>query len=177
MQPSRSLNIYLLATFLTGVALSTATVAWVGDGEITAGGAAVLTLTWNVFFLMVLPLVLDWSQRKYFKARALDMKQLSSEHPEIAQAISQECERHSLPGLKMAVVDSVNDEIFSYGLPGVRPRIIISNGMLESAQERMIIPSIEEEIERSARHDQTTIFLLFAAIQIVGQQALIALGI
>jgi len=124
---------------------------------------------------MVLPLVLDWSEQKYFKTRFLKLEEVASSNPELASALEEQCQKLSLPGLKLAVIDSPSSEMFVYGLGGNNPRLVLPNAMLKSLSKAEIIPSIEAELIRFRHQRHTFVFLFFAAVQIITQQVLLAL--
>lgn len=174
MKPSKVLTIYLICSFVLGMILAVPLGYYLKAEELNAFSAATLALCWNVLFVMVLPLILDWSERTYFKARFLKLEELSQTHPEMASVLSEQCEKLALPGLKMAVIDTPGDELFSYGLWGISPRLIMSDSLLKS-EDAELIPSIEHELERFSRQDHTLLFLFFTAVQIMFAQVVMTL--
>jgi len=146
-------------------------------GELEANSGAILALCWNALLLMVLPLVLDWSERKYFKARFIALEELDQANPELKTIIEQQCEKLSIAGLRFATVDSPVAEPFIYGLWKQNPRLIVPNSWLSDADKEKLLPSIEVELTRFAKQDVTVIFLLFSAVQVIFQQVLLASGL
>ncbi len=146
----------------------------VAIGEIGARGSAILTLCWNVLFVMLLPMVLDWAERRYFKARFVALEDIAKTNPELASMIGEHCKKLSLPGLRLAVVDTTSEELFSYGLWRTNPRLIIPDALLQQTDKAQAIPSIEAELSRFANQDHTLVFLIFTAIQCIIQQLLLA---
>lgn len=176
LRPSRVLSLYYLITFMIGVALTFPVARWVAVGEIGARGSAILTLCWNVLFIMLLPLILDWAERRYCKARFVELEEVARANPELALVISEHCKKLSLPGLRLAVIDTNSDELFSYGLWRSNPRLIIPNALLNVQDRTQAIPSIEAELSRFAHQDHTLVFLLFTALQCIIQQLIIVSG-
>jgi Zn-dependent protease with chaperone function len=165
MSPSKVLNFYYALAFAIGTVLSIFLAHWVETKDIGVRGAAVLNLSINVFFIMVLPLVLDWAERRYFKARFLLLEELAFTNPELATVLQEQCSRLAIPNLRLAIVHSANLELFSYGLWRNNPRLIVSDSFLTPEEQARIIPSIEAELARFATQDRTMIFLMFAALQ------------
>jgi hypothetical protein len=135
-------------------------------------GAAITTLTWNVLFVMLLPMVMDWCESYYFKARFMKLEEIANTNPELANVISKQCEDLSIPGVRFAVVDNAPEDLFSYGLWRMNPRLVISGKLLDKRVS--LVPSIEAELSRFATQDHTFVFVLFAIVQIIMQQLLIA---
>lgn len=173
MKPSRVLLIYNSIAFAIGVLLTIPVALSVTQNELGYRGAAVMTLCWNVLFVMILPLVLDWSERKHCKVRFLELEEIAKTNPELADAISEQCKKLAIPKLRLAIVDSPSDETFSYGLWGYNPRLILPGAFLSAHEKKVIIPSIEAELTRFTNQDQTLVFLLFTVLQIVLQYVLI----
>lgn len=174
LKPSTVLGIYYLTTFVIGAGLAIPVARCVVIGEIGARGSAILTLCWNVLFVMLLPMVLDWAERRYFKARFVALEEIAKTNPELALTIGEHCKKLSLPGLRLAVVDTACDELFSYGLWRTNPRLIIPDALLTQTEKAQALPSIEAELSRFASQDHTLVFLIFTAIQCIIQQLLIA---
>lgn len=174
LKPSTVLGIYYLTTFIVGVGLAFPVARCVAIGEIGARGSAILTLCWNVLFVMLLPMVLDWAERRYFKARFVALEDIAKTNPELALMIGEHCKKLSLPGLRLAVVDTTSEELFSYGLWRTNPRLIIPDALLNQPEKGQAIPSIEAELSRFANQDHTLVFLIFTVIQCIVQQLLLA---
>jgi hypothetical protein len=174
MTPSKVLNFYYATTFSVGVVLSFLLAHLVKSNEIGVRGAAVLNLTINVFFIMILPMVLDWAESRYFKARFLLLEELAATNPEVAAVLREQCSRLAILNLRLAIVHSSDLELFSYGLWRTNPRLIVSDSFLSLAEQARVIPSIEAELVRFATQDKTMIFLMFAALQEILQLFLLA---
>jgi len=175
VRPSQVLTIYYVITFAIGVLLTIPTALWVAENEVGARGAAIMTLCWNVLFTMILPLVLDWSERTHCKARFVELEEVAATNPELAAAITEQCKKLSLPGLRLAVVDTPTDEVFSYGIWGNNPRLILPDNLLKSGEKTVVMPSIEAELTRFASQDHTTVFLLYTVLQILLQHVLLSI--
>jgi Zn-dependent protease with chaperone function len=174
IRPSKVLRIYYLTTFLIGLGLTVPLAHYVRIDEVGARGAALLILSWNILFVMILPLILDWAEGRYFKARFLALEEVAKDNPELAEMLRMQCEKLSLPNLKLAVIDNHDSELFSYGLWRNNPRLIVSNEVLtKHSMQREIAPSIEAELTRFASQDHTLIFLMFAAFQLMAQNLLL----
>jgi hypothetical protein len=173
VRPSKVLSIYYAIAFAIGIALSLPVAFFLNIDEVGARGAALMTLSWNVLFIMILPLVLDWSERRHCKVRFLELEEIANANPELADAISEQCLKMQIPKLRLAVASQPSDELFSYGLWGYNPRLILPDNLLESRERTVIIPSIEAELTRFASQDNTIVFLLFTIIQIVFQQIVV----
>lgn len=167
VKPSQVLTIYYAATFAIGTMLAILAGLFVNSNEIGMRGSALVTLSWNVLFLMILPLVLDWSERRHCKARFLELEEIAGRNPELAQAISDQCKKLSIPSLRLAVVEQQSIEVFSYGLLGYNPRLILSESLLASHEQAVIVPSIEAELTRFTSQDHTLVFFLFTVLQII----------
>lgn len=174
MRPSRILKIYYLATFFIGVVLTYPVAHWVQSSELGARGAAIMTLCWNVLFVMLLPLVMDWAESRYFKARFVQLEEVAKTNPELAQVIADQCEKLAIPGLRFAVIDSSVEGVFSYGLWKSNPRVVIPGTFLTDSDKARTIPSIEAELSRFATQDHTLLFVFFTVVQIILQHLLIA---
>lgn len=166
MSPSRILNLYYLSALAIGLVLTVPVAHWVKLDELGARGAFGLILCWNVLFLMILPLVLDWLERRYLKARFLALSEVAEKNPQLAEVISKQCDALHISSLKLAVVDTPSDELLSYGLWRANPRLIVPSNLLTEENREKAIPSVEAELARfTRRDDNTVIFLMFAAIQ------------
>jgi Zn-dependent protease with chaperone function len=168
IRPSKVLRIYYVTTFLIGLGLTVPVAYGVRSEDVGARGAALLILSWNILFVMVLPLILDWAESRYFKARFQALEEVAKSNPELAQMLQSQCDKLALPNLKLAVIDNNDSELFSYGLWGNSPRLIVSNQLLaKHSMEKEIAPSIETELTRFASQDHTLTFLMFAGFQVM----------
>jgi hypothetical protein len=168
MSPSRILKMYFIATLVVGLAAMVPVSQWVKLNELGTRGAFGLILCWNVLCLMILPLVIDWAERFYLKARFVAIQDIAKDNPQLAEVISMQCERLSITSLKFAVVDNSSEDLISYGLWRSNPRLIISGDMLKPENQAKAIPSVEAELARFIkRDDNTVIFAMFAAIQAI----------
>ncbi|MGH9550203.1 MAG: hypothetical protein ACRD3W_12550 [Terriglobales bacterium] len=154
-------------TFIIGTLMTFPVAHWVQIQEVGARGAAIMTLCWNVLFVMILPLVMDWAERRYFKARFLALEEVAKTNPELASVIAEQCTKLRIPGLRFAVVDSPTDELFSYGLWRTNPRLVVPGNLLNSETKTAVIPSVEAELTRFASQDHTFVFLVFTVFQIL----------
>jgi Zn-dependent protease with chaperone function len=174
MRPSRILKVYYLATLIAGLLFTFPVAQMVQQHELGARGAAILTLCWNVLFIMVLPLVMDWAESRYFKARFMQLEEVAKDNPELAAVITEQCKKLSIPGFRFAVIDTNSEELFSYGLWRSNPRVVLPVSFLTADQKSRTIPSIEAELTRFASQDHTFVFLLFTVVQVMLQHLLIA---
>ncbi len=174
MKPSRILKVYAAVAFAVGLVLSIPVALCVDRGELEVNAGAVLALSWNVLFLMILPLILDSCERTYFKARFVKLEELAATNPELKSILDEQCSRLSLPGLRLAAVDTPGCEAFTYGLLRQNPRLIVPASWLASRDRQNLLPSIEVQLSRFARQDLSVVFLLFAVVQIIAQQVIIA---
>ena len=166
MSPTRILKIYYVATLIVGFAMTIPVSHWVKLDELGTRGAFGLILCWNVFCLMILPLVVDWAERSYLKARFVALQDIAKENPELAAVITAQCERLSINSLKLAVVDSPTSEMMSYGLWRSNPRLIVPGDLLKPENQAKAIPSVEAELARFIkRDDNTTIYMIFAGFE------------
>ncbi|SRR5581483_1184262 len=166
MSPTRILRLYYLTALIIGLVLTIPVSQLVKLTELGARGAFGLILCWNVLFLMILPLVLDWLERRYLRARFLAINEIAKDNPQLAEVIAKQCERLHIGGLKFAVVDTPSEELLSYGLWRSNPRLIVPDALLKPENQDKAIPSVEAELARFTRRDDSTvIFLMFAAIQ------------
>ncbi|MBN8661230.1 MAG: hypothetical protein LCH63_00085 [Candidatus Melainabacteria bacterium] len=174
MKPSRALKLYYSITFVLGLLLTVPLAHWVRTDDVGMRGAAIMILSLNVLFIMIMPLVIDWAESRYFKARFLALEEVAKDNPELANMLESQCQKLALPGLKLAVVDD-GSEVFSYGLWRNNPRLIMSATHLQKTAEKDIAPSVEAELTRFANQDHTLMFLLFAAFQVMVQNLLVYL--
>ena len=167
MSPSKILTSYYVITFIAGAVFTLPVSHWVAEKEVGFRGAMGLILCWNVLFVLLLPLVLDWLERKYLKARFIAIEELAQTNPELASALNKECEKRAIPGLKLAVIDTSSNDLFSYGLLGGNPRLMIPGKLLEKEVDAEVVPSIEVELSRVSRRNHTVVYLIFAGFQAV----------
>ena len=167
VRPSQVLKIYYLITFTVGTILTVPLAHCVQIQDVGARGAALMTLCWNVLFIMILPLVMDWGERRYFKARFLALEEVAKTNPELATVITEQCKKLSIPGLRFAVVDTPTTELFSYGLWRHNPRLVVTDAFLSGEIKTSVIPSVEAELSRFASQDHTFVFLLFTITQVI----------
>lgn len=170
MRPSEVLRVYCVVSFLIGTVLSIPLAMLVHGNELSKNSSAILTLCLNTLLLMILPLILDWSERKYFKARFLQLEDLAESNPQLKAVLDAQCEKLSLPGLRLAAVDSAMTESFSYGLWGHNPRLVVPSSWLQSdAESGSRLSSIEVELNRFAKRDVSFVFVGFCVLQIALQ--------
>jgi Zn-dependent protease with chaperone function len=165
LHPMRILKIYYVLSLAAGIVMTFFLAHWVDTKEIGARGAAVMTVCLNVFLIMLLPLVLDWAERKYFQARFLLLEEVAETNPELALILDQQCKKLEIPNLKLAVVHSPVKELFSYGLWRNNPRLVVSDSLLAMEQVNKMIPSIEAELLKFASQDRPFIFLAFGIVE------------
>lgn len=166
MKPATLLRTYCAATFAVGIILTLPMAYLINKHDLDLNAGLFLALSWNVLFVMILPLILDWTERKYARARFIALDELADTNPELKAALDAQCEKLSLPGLRLAVADTAGDETFSYGLFRNNPRLILPAKVLSDDERAKLIPSIESELARFKRRDVTPIFILFAALQV-----------
>ncbi len=176
MRASRILKIYYGVTFLIGLVLTVPLAYLVKIDEIGGKGAAVLILSWNALFVLLLPMILDWAESRYLQARFVAVEEVAKTNPELAQLISEQCEKLSIPGLRFAVVESetANDELFAYGLWRANPRLVVPGSVLANTEKSKLLPSVEAELNRFASQDHTLLFILFAIVQVIVQNIIVA---
>jgi hypothetical protein len=141
--------------------------------EVGRYGATILTASWNVLMLMVLPMVLDWSERKYFNARFMQLEELAETNPELKAVLDEQCRKLSLPGLRLAAVDTVDTETFTYGLWRQNPRLVVPSAWLQAPDQSVIVPSIEMQLSRFAKRDVSIVFFAFFILQVSLEQVLL----
>lgn len=175
MKPSKILRVYLSTSGMIGLLLTALTVYSLKSGEIGPGAALILPVCWNVLLMLVLPLVLDWSEQKYLKARFLQLEDVAKDNPELKACLEQQCQKLAVSNIRLAVVDSQVDETFSYGLLRYNPRIIVPSSLLNLEDKTKAIPSIENELSRFARQEISLYFIAFIVVQILLQQIMVRL--
>jgi hypothetical protein len=151
--------------------------AWlVQRGELSLNASAVLLLCLNVLLIMILPLVLDFSERKYFKARFLELEEIAQSNPQLKALLEEQCQKLSLPGLRLAAVETTATEMLIYGLWHQNPRLVLPASWLQtSAAQTNLLPSIEIELNRFAKREVSFLFLAFFLIQVALQLGVISL--
>ena len=165
MSPFKILKTYYWITLASGLLFTLPLSHWVRLDEVGARGAFVLILCWNVLFMMLLPLVLDWAERRYLNARFMALEEVASSNPQLAEVLRERCKKMSIPGLKLVVIESQLEELVSYGIWKSNPRIIVPTILLEEGNEQQAITSVEQELARFSRREHDVVYLLFAAIQ------------
>ncbi len=175
MRPSRVVRVYLAVSLIIGFIASVPLAMSQHSNELSADSTLMLTLCLNVLLLMLSPIVLDWSERKYFKARFVQLQELAEMNPELKTLLEAQCEKLSLAGLRLAAVETANTETSIYGLFRQNPRLVVPTSWLSSGVPANVIPTIEGQLNRFATRDFSFYFLGFAVLQIGLQQ--IALGI
>lgn len=173
LKPSTVLKAYYAGTFALGVGLSMLVGAQLHTHEIGIRGAALTTLCWNVAFMMILPLVLDWSQYRYFKAKFMQLEEIAKCNPDLASLLENKCQELALPKLRLAVVEGPVKEVFSYNLWGHNPRLVVPKTVLDPNESAKILPSVEAELGVFVNQDQTIMFLIFASVQVLIQQVVL----
>lgn len=174
MRPSKVLGLYCALACAVGFMLSIFLTVLVKHDEVGRYGAFILTASWNVLLLMILPMILDWSERKYFNARFMQLEELADENPQLKAVLDEQCRKLSLPGLRLAAVDTADGETFTYGLWRQNPRLVVPSSWLTSIDQSKIVPSIEFELSRFAKRDVSLVFLGFFVAQVALQQLLLS---
>lgn len=175
MKPSKVLRTYLFISCASGLLLALAAAFFLRKGDLELPAALILPLFWNVLLMLILPLVLDWSERKYFKARFICLEELAKTNPELKSYLETQCEKHAVSELRLALLDSSTVEPCSYGLWRYNPRLIVSQSILLPEQAAKIMPGIEMELNKFARQEISFLFVVFTVIQIVIQQCIVRL--
>ena len=170
MKPSKILRVYLTSSCVLGLLLTAVTVFLLKRSDIELNAALILPVCWNVLFMLILPLVLDWSEQKYLKARFLQIEDVAKDNPELKACLDQQCQKLAVSNIRLAVVDSASEETFSYGLMRYNPRVIVSSEMMSTDEKAKIIPSIENELNRFAKQEVSLYFLAFVFAQLALQQ-------
>lgn len=173
MKPAKALRIFLVASCLLGLAFTVFTAQLLKAGEIELNAALLLPVCWNVFFMLILPQVLDWSEKKYFKARFLQLEELANDNPELKAYIEAQCKKLAVSGIRLAVLDSSSVELFSYGLWRYNPRLIVPSSIFVKTETERMMPSIELELSRFAKQGLSSSFIVFTLIQILVQQLIV----
>jgi Zn-dependent protease with chaperone function len=174
MKPNQLLSIYFTSAFFIGIGLSAMLAHLESTKAVGILGGAVLTTCWNVFFLMILPLVQDWAQHNYCRARFIPLEEVKTTNPQLANILQNLSKRFSLGNLKLAIADVKADAPLSYGLLGSNPRLIVPQQMLDNLTTTSE-ESLEDELYHLTQQDHTLMFFMFTALQIIVQQALVVL--
>lgn len=167
MHPSKILTVYYISTFLLGALFTLPVANWVSEKEVGIRGALGLILCWNVLFIMLLPLIIDWLEKRYLKARFVAIEEIAETNPELAHALTKQCQKYSLAGLKLAIIDNGSKELFSYGLWGSNARLMVPEKLLKEEVDSIVLPSIEQELDKFTRRNHTVVYLIFAGFQAV----------
>ncbi len=175
MKPGTVLKVYLAVCFAAGIAMSAWMVTLVRVGEIDGHGAAVLALSWNVFFLLILPLLLDWSECTYFNARFMQLEELAESNPDLKAMLEEHCKTLSIDGLRLAAVDAANADLFSYGFLRQSPRLMVPASWLTGNGDKLSFPSIEHELHRMAKANLSGAFVVFAMLDVIVEQVLLTM--
>lgn len=173
MIASKVLRNYYIVTFLLGIGLLLPVSFAVKINEVGMGGAFAVVLCFNVLCFLLLPLIMDWTERVYFKARFLALEEVAKESPQLAKAVSEQCEQLSIASVKFAVVDVHNDvskddknaQLSSYGLWRSNPRLVVPNGLLDPENATNAAPSVLAELNRFSKNNSIPVFAAFAIIQ------------
>ena len=83
LSPSKALKLYYLATFLIGAGLTVPLAHWVITDDVGIRGAALSILSINVLFIMIMPMVMDYFESRYFKARFIALEELAQDNPDL----------------------------------------------------------------------------------------------
>lgn len=165
MRPAQVLKLYLLSTFLCGILLCLPVFALIKYGDIERDAGVLLIFCWNVLCLLIMPLVLDWSEQKYCKARFLAMEELAKENPELKTFLDTQCKKLAIETLRFAIADAGPSDILTYGLLKHNPRLIVPSSFLSDIDKTKTIPSIELSLNRFAKQRISLSFLGFAICQ------------
>jgi hypothetical protein len=165
IEPSWMLKFYCSISLVSGILFSLIAALLVNRNEIDMSSSIILILSWNVLLLMILPLVLDWTERKYCKARFIALEEIAKENPELKKYLDEQCEKLSLSQLRLAVIETNSHHCFTYGLWRQNPRLFIPAKIIQESNK--VVPSIEVELSRFARQDLTLLFFMFFAIEII----------
>jgi hypothetical protein len=176
MRPASVLRAYCAISFVLGVVASFPLAWFVKHGELSLNASAVLLLCLNVLLIMILPLVLDFSERKYFKARFLQLEEIAQSNPQLKALLEEQCQKLSLPGLRVAAVETTATEMLVYGLWHQNPRLVLPASWLRnSAGQTNLLPSIEIELNRFAKREVSFLFLGFFLLQVAVQFGVVTL--
>lgn len=169
------LTVYYAATFILGVVFSLGVSVLMLQHEVGFRGGALMTLCWNVLFVLILPLVLDWGEHKHCNARFVQLEEVAASNPELAAILSEQCKKLSMEKLRLAVVESPSEDVFGYGLWGSNPRLVVSGSFLNSREKALILPSVEAELARVKSQDHAMLFFIFTIVQVLLQHLLLVL--
>ncbi|MBP7862876.1 hypothetical protein KA183_14415 [bacterium] len=174
MIASKVLRNYYIATFLLGVVMLLPMTIGLKTNDVGMKGAYAVILCFNVLCFLLLPLIMDWTERVYFKARFLALEEVAEKSPQLAKAVSEQCEQLSLNSVKFAVVEVAHGEpeqelgshekLTSYGLWRSNPRVVLTNRLLDPSNLNAA-PSVLAELNRFSKNNTIPVFMGFAAIQ------------
>ncbi len=174
MIASKVLRNYYIATFLIGVVMLAPMAYGLKTNEVGMKGAYAVILCFNVLCFLLLPLIMDWTERVYFKARFLALEEVAEKSPQLAKAVSEQCEQLSLNSVKFAVVEAAhgetnndfesNEKLTSYGLWCTNPRVVLTNRLLDPSNLNAA-PSVLAELNRFSKNNTIPVFIAFAAAQ------------
>lgn len=105
----------------------------------------------------------------------MELEELAATNPELKTIIDEQCQKLSLAGLRFAIVESASSEAFTYGLWRQNPRLIVPTSWLEASEKEKLLPSIEVELTRFAKHDVTVVYIMFAVLQVLLQMLIVQL--
>lgn len=175
MIASKVLRNYYIATFLMGLVMLAPMAYGLKTNDVGMKGAYAVILCFNVLCFLLLPLIMDWTERVYFKARFLALEEVAEKSPQLAKAVSEQCEQLSLNSVKFAVVevahgDNANElenhekQLSSYGLWRSNPRVVLSQKLLDPANTSAA-PSVLAELNRFSKNNTIPVFMAFALVQ------------
>lgn len=174
MIASKVLRNYYIATFLLGIVMLLPMAVGLKTNDVGMKGAYAVILCFNVLCFLLLPLIMDWTERVYFKARFLALEEVAEKSPQLAKAVSEQCEQLSLNSVKFAVVEvaagdsehefAQDKQLSSYGLWRTNPRVVLTNRLLDPSNLNAA-PSVLAELNRFSKNNSIPVFIAFAAIQ------------
>lgn len=175
MIASKVLRNYYVVTFVLGIVLLCPVAFALKINEVGMGGAFAVVLCFNALCFLLLPLIMDWTERVYFKARFLALEELAEESPQLAKAVSEQCEQLSIASVKFAVVEvnqteqgndiHISNQLSSYGLWRSNPRLIVPDRLLEPENATNAAPSVLAELNRFSKNNSIPVFASFALLQ------------
>lgn len=175
MIASKVLRNYYIATFLMGVLMLAPMAYGLKTNEVGMKGAYAVILCFNVLCFLLHPLIMDWMERVYYKARFLALEEVAEKSPQLAKAVSEQCEQLSLNSVKFAVVEVAHGEsstefeshekqLSSYGLWRSNPRVVLSQRLLDPSNANAA-PSVLAELNRFSKNNTIPVFIAFAMVQ------------
>lgn len=177
MIASKVLRNYYVVTFVLGIVLILPVAFALKINEVGIGGAFAVVLCFNALCFLLLPLIMDWTERVYFKARFLALEELAQESPQLAKAVSEQCQQLSLASVKFAVVEvnqseheqdkdiQISNQLSSYGLWRSNPRVVVPNRLLDPENAINAAPSVLAELNRFSKNNSIPVFVSFAVMQ------------